>query len=383
MDSPRNAPPSPAPSLGATTLSAAVLSIVLMGDALIYVVLPVSAGAFGISIVWVGVLLSANRFVRIVSYGAIARATTAGGLRLATIVACIGGASSTVMYWLFDGGWLLLVARLLWGLSFAGLTLTTLAYAVADRRRAGTRVGLSRAIQQLGSVFALTAGAWIAGQFGPKSAFLFLGLASFLALPFALALPRERAVPRASRPQLLPKPHALDWLFFAVGFAVDGVFAMTITIILVDLVDLVSLEAAILGGGIVLSLRRVGEAVFAPIGGWLGDRLGTEAALFAATALTLAGLAAIALGGVYAGAGAVIVGRAALAALGPATVAVRSPPEHLMHRMATMQTWRDFGAALGPLLSGFFLAGFAIFEIYLALVLILAVALLAHAFRRA
>ena len=338
MDSPRNAPPSPAPSLGATTLSAAVLSIVLMGDALIYVVLPVSAGAFGISIVWVGVLLSANRFVRIVSYGAIARATTAGGLRLATIVACIGGASSTVMYWLFDGGWLLLVARLLWGLSFAGLTLTTLAYAVADRRRAGTRVGLSRAIQQLGSVFALTAGAWIAGQFGPKSAFLFLGLASFLALPFALALPRERAVPRASRPRLLPKPHALDWLFFAVGFAVDGVFAMTITIILVDLVDLVSLEAAILGGGIVLSLRRVGEAVFAPIGGWLGDRLGTGAALFAATALTLAGLAAIALGGVYAGAGAVIVGRAALAALGPATVAVRSPPEHLMHRMATMQT---------------------------------------------
>ena len=351
-----------------------------MGDALIYVVLPVSAGSFGISIVWVGVLLSANRFVRIVSYGAIARATTACGLRLATIVACIGGASSTVMYWLFDGGWPLLVARLLWGLSFAGLTLTTLAYAVADRRRAGTRVGISRTIQQFGSVFALTAGAWIAGQFGPKSAFLFLGLASFLALPFALALPRERAVPRASRPRLLPKPHALDWLFFAVGFAVDGVFAMTITIILVDLV---SLEAAILGGGIVLSLRRVGEAVFAPIGGWLGDRLGTEAAIFAATALTLAGLAAIALGGVYAGAGAVIVGRAALAALGPATVAVRSPPEHLMHRMATMQTWRDFGAALGPLLSGFLLAGFAISAIYLALVLILAVALLAHAFRRA
>ena len=379
MNSPRNVSPAPAPSLGATTLSAAVLSIVLMGDALIYVVLPVSAGAFGISIVWVGVLLSANRFVRIVSYGAIARATTACGLRHATIVACIGGASSTVMYWLFDGGWLLLVARLLWGLSFAGLTLTTLAYAVADRRRAGTRVGLSRAIQQFGSVFALTAGAWIAGQFGPKPAFLFLGLASFLALPFAFALPRERAEARASRPQWLPRPHALDWLFFAVGFAVDGVFAMTITIILADLV---SLEAAILGGGIVLSLRRVGEAVFAPIGGWLGDRLGAEAALFAATALTLAGLAAVALGGVYAGAGGVIVGRAAIAALGPATMAVRSPPEHLMHRMATMQTWRDFGAALGPLLSGFFLAGFAISAIYLALVLILAAALLAQLFHR-
>ena len=150
---------------------------------------------------------------------------------------------------------------------------------------------------------------------------------------------------------------------------------MTITIILADLV---SLEAAILGGGIVLSLRGVGEAVFAPIGGWLGDRLGTEASLFAATALTLGGLAAIALGAVYSGAAAVIVGRAAIAALGPATVAVRSPSEHLMHRMATMQTWRDFGAALGPLLSGFFLGGFAMPVIYFALVLILAVALLAQ-----
>ena len=197
------------------------------------------------------------------------------------------------MYWLFDGGWPLLVARLLWGLSFAALTLTTLAYAVADRHRAGTRVGLSRAIQQLGPVFALTAGAWVAGQLGPKSAFLLLGLASFLALPFALALPREGAEPRESRPGWLPKPGGLDWLFFAVGFTVDGVFVMTITIILADLV---SLEAAILGGGIVLSLRGVGEAVFAPIAGWLGDRLGIEASLFAATALTLAGLAAIALG---------------------------------------------------------------------------------------
>jgi len=356
-----------------------VLSIVLMGDALIYVVLPVSAEAFGIGLVWVGVLLSANRFVRIVSYGAIGHAAMAGGLRLTTVVACVGGASSTVMYWLFDGGWLLLIARLLWGLSFAALTLTTLAYAVADRRRAGTRVGLSRAIQQFGPVFALTAGAWLAGELGPKTAFLCLGLASFAALPFALALPRKRAEPRHGKPRWLPRPRLLDWLFFAVGFAVDGVFAMTIALVLADLV---SYEAAILGGGIVLSLRRVGDAVFAPLGGWVGDRVGTEKALFVATLLTLAGLAAIALGQVYAGSGAVVVGRAAIAALGPAAVAARNRPDQVMHRLATMQTWRDFGAALGPLLSGFFLGAFAMPAIYGALVLILTVALLAQIVRR-
>ena len=67
-----------------------------------------------------------------------------------------------------------------------------------------------------------------------------------------------------------------------------------------------------------------------------------------------------------------------ITALGSATVAVRSPPKHLMHWMATMQLWRDFEAALGPLLSGF-----AISAIYLAPVLILAIALVAQIFRRA
>jgi MFS family permease len=366
-------------SLGSTSLAAGALSIVLMGDALIYVVLPVNAAAFGVSLVWVGILLSANRLVRIVTYGAIAHATTAYGIRLATIVACVGGASSTVMYWLFDGGWALLAARLLWGMSFAALTLTTLAYAIADRRRAGARVGLSRAIQQFGSVFALTGGAWLAGYAGPKEAFLFLGLASFAALPLALALPREAANAPRSKTRWLPSPHMLDLLFFTVGFAVDGVFAMTITIILADLV---SYEAAMLGGGIVLALRRVGEAVVAPLGGMLGDRFGTERSLFVSTLLTAIGLAAIAAGQVYAGACAVIVGRATIAALGPATVAVRNPPDQVMHRLATMQTWRDFGAALGPLLSGFFLGAFEIPTIYGALVAILAIALIAQVFRR-
>lgn len=368
-----------AASLGSTSLSAAALSIVLMGDALIYVVLPVSADTFGVSLIWVGILLSANRFVRIVTYGAIAHATTTYGIRLATIVACICGIASTLMYWLFDGGWALLFARLLWGMSFAALSLTTLAYAVADRRRAGTRVGVSRAIQQFGSVIALTAGAWLAGQYGPKAAFLFLGLASFVALPFALALPREPINAPPGKTRWLPKPQMLDMLFFAVGFAVDGVFAMTITLILADIV---SYEAAILGGGIVLSLRRVGDAVVSPMGGWLGDRFGTERVLFLATLLTTVGLAAIAIGHVYVGAGAVIMGRAAIAALGPATVAVRNPPDQVMHRMATMQTWRDFGAALGPLLSGFFLGAIEIPIIYAVLVAILSIALISQIFSR-
>ena len=77
------------------------------------------------------------------------------------------GAASTVMFGAFDGGPVLLLARLMWGLSFAALTLICLAYAVDDRKQAGARAGLSRAIQQAGPALSLTAGGWLAGAAGP------------------------------------------------------------------------------------------------------------------------------------------------------------------------------------------------------------------------
>jgi len=362
-----------ASGIGPTSRSAGVLSIVLMGDALLYVVLPVSAAAFGIGLVWVGVLLSANRFVRILAYGAIARVTARLGIRRTAIVTAMTGAASTLMFGLFEGGAVLLFARLLWGLSFAALTLICLAYAVDDRERAGARVGLSRAIQQAGPALSLTAGAWLAGVAGPQTAFLFIGIASFAAVPFAMTLPRETKAAEREQTPWLPKPQSLDLLFFAIGFAVDGVFTMTITLILADIV---SLETAILSGGAILAFRRGAEAVVAPLGGVLGDRFGIGKALFASTLLSAAGLAAIAMGWVVGGAIAVIVGRAVLAAVGPAAVALRASHGQIMHRLAAMQTWRDFGAALGPLTSGFLLARVEIPMLYAAMVVLLAFALL-------
>ena len=368
-----------ASGLGPTSRSAGVLSIVLMGDALLYVVLPVSAAAFGIGLVWVGILLSANRFVRILAYGAIARATQRLGVRRAAIATAFTGAVSTLMFGAFDGGPVLLLARLMWGLSFAALTLICLAYAVDDRKHAGARVGLSRAIQQAGPALSLTAGAWLAGAAGPQTAFLFIGLVSFIAVPFAMALPRETMAAERERTPWLPRPQSLDLLFFAVGFAVDGVFTMTITLILADIV---SLETAILSGGAILAFRRAAEAIVAPLGGLMGDRLGIGKALFASTLLCAAGMAAIAMGWIVVGAVAVIVGRAVLAAVGPAAAAQRSGHQQIMHRLAAMQTWRDFGAALGPLTSGFLLARVEMPALYGAMVVLLAIALTFQIWRR-
>lgn len=50
-----------------------------------------------------------------------------------------------------------------------------------------------------------------------------------------------------------------------------------------------------------------------------------------------------------------LIFRGALASLGPATIAQSlSKSEDAMGPLARMQTWRDFGAACGPLVTGFF-----------------------------
>ena len=57
------------------------MSVGQLGDSLIYIVLPVSAELFGLSILWVGVLLAANRIIRTFTYGLIAHIGARIGLR--------------------------------------------------------------------------------------------------------------------------------------------------------------------------------------------------------------------------------------------------------------------------------------------------------------
>src|SRR5689334_24989793 len=52
-----------------TVVAAACLGLVWLGDALIYVVLPVYPSVFGIETAMVAILLSVNRVIRIVGYG--------------------------------------------------------------------------------------------------------------------------------------------------------------------------------------------------------------------------------------------------------------------------------------------------------------------------
>lgn len=48
-----------------TVLASLVLTLTLVSDAVLYLLLPLFFDSFGLTLLWVGILLSANRFVRL------------------------------------------------------------------------------------------------------------------------------------------------------------------------------------------------------------------------------------------------------------------------------------------------------------------------------
>ena len=354
-------------------MAAAALALSSLGDALIYVVLPVSAAAFNVSLVWVGILLAANRIIRIFFYGGIAALGEKVGARKLALISAIFAALSTIMLWGLSGGPALLVARVIWGLSFAGLSLSVLAYAVTDKAHSGQNVGIGRSIHQIGPALALSAGAWLASQIGPRDIFLVLGVISLFAIPLVWILPRPTEPLPRKKTKWLPRPASFDLFFFVVGFTVDGVFLILVPLLLAQTV---SLETATVTAGLILTARRLGEMILAPLAGKLGDSVGHFPVLIIASLAMAVGFGLLAVPYIIAGSALVILGRGAIAAAGPAAIADRAGEQDTLHRLAVMQTWRDVGAAAGPVLTGIALSqDFSISATYIGLAVLTVISL--------
>lgn len=330
------------------------MSLALLGDALLYAVLPAYAESFGLTLPWVGVMLSANRIVRVFAYGVVANLTQSIGVRRMCISAALVATLSTAIYGFGQGPVIMLMARIMWGLTYAVLVLATLSYAVQSRANAGTRVGVGQAIQRIGPMFALVCGAWLVGEVGPNMVFIILAIPTALAIPIAFSLPNSISPkPKQSRSFSFTRPKPIDVLFFLQGYGVDGVFAVSITLIFAR--D-ASLSEAVMSGGALLAMRHFGEAIAAPMFGWVADRYGARRLFVMAVVMTMFGFFGVAAGFTIFGALVMLLFRGALASLGP-TVITQSldADEDVIGPLARMQTWRDIGASCGPLVTGFLL----------------------------
>jgi MFS family permease len=151
----------------------------------------------------------------------------------------------------------------------------------------------------------------------------------------------------------LARPKPIDLVYFLQGFGVDGVFAVSITLIFARHAPL---SEAVLSGSALLAMRHFGEAIAAPLFGWIADRVGARKVFVAAAFLTTSGFILVAIGATVSGALIMLIFRGALASLGPAVITQGlAVDDDAIGPLARMQAWRDFGAALGPLATGFLL----------------------------
>jgi DHA1 family inner membrane transport protein len=320
--------------------------VALIGDALIYAVLPLYHEQFGVSLAMVGVLLSLNRWIRLLANSAVAHLGDRVGPHTMMIAAAVGSIVSTTLYGLGDGAALQIFARCLWGVSFAALNLATLAYAVSDRPNAGKRVGMSRAMIGVVQILALIGGAWLCLNVGSRQVFVIFGAITSLSLIAALLLPRlPRESTAASQGFRLPIPHRLEIWGFMLGFAGDGVFLLTLAFLMKDSITSV---APVMATAMLIALRWVVEITTGPIAGWIGDKLGARPiAILNGVGLVL-GFAAIAAGHEVLGALLVVTTRGMFNTLVPVLVIERGKAS-ILSSQASYSTWRDFGAAVGPL----------------------------------
>jgi len=322
-----------------------VIAVCMIGDTLLYAVLPLYHEEFGLSLAMVGVLLSLNRWIRLLANSGVAHLGERIGPHALMIAAALGSAISTTVYGLIDDPTAQVLARILWGISYASLNLATLAYAVSDRANAGKRVGASRAAIGLVQAMSLVGGAWIVLEVGARSVFLIYGALTLVALGAALVLPRLPPEPVAKKGLKLPIPHRLEVWGFVMGFSGDGVFLLTLAFLMKDSITSV---AAVMATAMLLALRWLVEVTTGPLGGWIGDRFGARRIAVANAALLVAGFVLIAADHELLGALMIVTTRGMFNTLIPVLVIERGHGT-VLSSQASYSTWRDFGAAVGPL----------------------------------
>lgn len=356
--------------------AALALALALPPDVVLYLLLPMYAEQFGVTLGEAGMLLAANRLVRIAGYAIVARLYARHGDRLACTLAVIASAICAAGYATLSGLWALLPLRLLWGLAFSALNLSTQTLATAEPLGAARRSGRSRAFTALGPVMALPAAALLAYFFGPRAIFGILAATALLGLAATRLLP-PNPHPVPAKRRRIKLPDSLDMWSFLEGFTLDGLFIVGLSYLGSGVLP----GGAVMMAGVLLALRYLGEILLSPAGGRLAERIGAEKLLVWLSLVTSAALIGFGAGWLWTCAAAIVVLRSLQLPLLAPIVAHRTPGPERVQALAGRAVWRDIGAGTGPLVAGYLLPILAPHWIYSLPALLLAAAALACARR--
>lgn len=285
-----------------------VIALCILGDSFLYSLLPLEAARLGIALPLVGVLLSANRLVRLLSNTAAGSVYERFGTRRPFVFSAALGVLTTAVYAVGQGFWLFLPARLGWGIAWSGLRQGGYqAVWASDERLRGRLMGLLWGIIRLGSALSAVAGGYLRDQFGYRTAALAVLAVSVLALPLAATMRWPGSMHHASP----TKPAGALWAGLAAALSTgrsrrlllagfiyavfEGVLISTTSLFLAGRLGADGLPGGLAGqvgtvAGFLLAVRWTSEILFGPAIGALADRFGHVSVLVGLAFTLLAGV---------------------------------------------------------------------------------------------
>ena len=170
-------------------VSSGAVAFAIMGDSLLYAILPLAAAQLALSPQQVGLLLSANRLIRLFSNTWLGAIFARFGPYRAFVISAILGVLTTAVYGFRLGFIVFLLARIGWGISWSGLRQGTYQSIWAgDRADAGRLMGLMWGIVRGGSAVSALLGGFLFDYFGFQTTVWTIAVLSALAIPIAIGL---------------------------------------------------------------------------------------------------------------------------------------------------------------------------------------------------
>jgi MFS family permease len=348
----------------------------IMGDSLLYAVLPVIWEDLGLTAGMVGVILSINRFVRLVTNPVAGWVAGRIGARLPFVLAVIVAAATTLAYGLGIGVAGFLIARCFWGLCWSFLRLGGHLAAIesgVDGRR-GYYLGFFSGMTRAGSMIAVVTGGFLTDLISfQATVFLFAAISLIAGL---LAFREWRAIGEAPAPRLRrsgvdgvdapPRGRALHVaigtlfsLTFLHGMAASGLVTATLGYLIADRygaeIDLALFTAGAASfTGLLLGSRFLSDALWGPTAGHVSDRWGRLRFFVIAAVVQVVSLAILgvlpALLWTLVGAVAFFVASTAVQVSLDAAAGDLAIHGNRARIMSWYATAHDLGAAIGPIL---------------------------------
>lgn len=352
-------------------LVSAVVALSLLGDALLYALLPAKPGEFGVLVWQVGVLLGANRFVRLLTNELAGRLVQKRASNTPLIWAIIAGSLITCSYALPIGFWGLLCARILWGACWSLLRvqgyMSALSYST-DRNR-GRVFALYQAATRLGEGGGLLIGGFLSDLIGIPYTFLVFGACSSCGIILALKAPASR--PLSSRQATVSGasavirhwPLALWACALCITMADQMIANLTGRFVAQRIGPELPLVIGVAGlAGLLLSFRSFTTLLLGPLVGALSDRLGRKSLMIVLVVLQSLCIAGIAFVDSWQLLIACLLMQFASAVSARlmifAVAGDLAPQQDRALHMSRFATFVDLGTALGPVVAFAIFAGY-------------------------